>query len=104
MGHIWALNRNKEYWGPDADEFKPERWLDGSAPKHPAAFASFSPGRRNCIGKSFAMAMLKITLTHVIRGFHITADDKKLELEFVVLLKPVAGHLMTLRLRQDHNN
>ncbi|XP_039760527.1 cytochrome P450 4C1-like isoform X2 [Pararge aegeria] len=49
MGHIWALNRNKEYWGPDADEFKPERWLDGSAPKHPAAFASFSPGRRNCI-------------------------------------------------------
>lgn len=25
---IWAINKSKELWGPDADQFKPERWLD----------------------------------------------------------------------------
>ncbi|XP_045780378.1 cytochrome P450 4V2-like isoform X1 [Maniola jurtina] len=101
MGHIWALNRNKEYWGPDADEFRPERWLDDVVPTHPAAFATFSPGRRNCIGKSYVMTLMKITLAHVIRKFHITADDSKLELEFVILLKPAAGHSIQLELRSD---
>ena len=26
---IRACNRNKALWGDDADEFKPERWLQG---------------------------------------------------------------------------
>ncbi|TLD20332.1 hypothetical protein PspLS_08493 [Pyricularia sp. CBS 133598] len=25
---IWAINKSKELWGPDADQFRPERWLD----------------------------------------------------------------------------
>ena len=50
--HIWSINRNKEYWGSDADEFKPERWLStDTIPSHKAAFATFSPGSRGCVGK-----------------------------------------------------
>lgn len=29
----WAINRSKRIWGPDAEEFKPERWLQGEFEK-----------------------------------------------------------------------
>lgn len=39
-------------WGADANEFKPERWLDPAfLPDKPNAFATFSLGKRNCLGK-----------------------------------------------------
>ncbi|VVC98990.1 unnamed protein product [Leptidea sinapis] len=37
-------------WGPDADQWIPERWLDPQRiPANPHAFAAFSYGKRNCI-------------------------------------------------------
>lgn len=30
---IYSANRNKAIWGEDADEWKPERWLDGKMPQ-----------------------------------------------------------------------
>ena len=30
---IPSSNRNKDIWGDDACEWKPERWLDGSLPE-----------------------------------------------------------------------
>lgn len=29
--NVYAMHRRKDYYGEDADEFKPERWLDNSA-------------------------------------------------------------------------
>nr|XP_037876493.1 cytochrome P450 86A1-like [Bombyx mori] len=48
---IYGLNRHP-VWGPDAHTFRPERWLElGGVPDDPNAFAGFSVGKRNCIGK-----------------------------------------------------
>ena len=30
---IYSSNRNKEIWGDDACEWKPERWLNGAIPE-----------------------------------------------------------------------
>lgn len=27
--NLWALHRRKDFFGEDAEEFRPERWLDG---------------------------------------------------------------------------
>ncbi|KAI5645178.1 cytochrome p450 domain-containing protein [Phthorimaea operculella] len=49
MVNIWAVHRNPEYWGADADEFRPERFLEPL--KHPAQYMPFSVGPRNCPGR-----------------------------------------------------
>ncbi|XP_041985219.1 cytochrome P450 4V2-like [Aricia agestis] len=98
--HIWSVNRNKQLWGADADEFIPERWLDPARiPSSPVAFGTFGPGRRYCIGKTYAMHMIKIVSAHILQSYRVTADISKLELEFVVLLKPVAGRSMRIERR-----
>ncbi|KAJ8715553.1 hypothetical protein PYW07_010035 [Mythimna separata] len=46
---LYAMNRHP-VWGADANEFKPERWLNpDTLPDHPNAYATFSIGKRNCI-------------------------------------------------------
>ncbi|CAH2236846.1 jg12307 [Pararge aegeria aegeria] len=46
---IFGVNRHP-MWGPDAEKFKPERWLGSTTPDCPTAIAGFGVGRRVCIG------------------------------------------------------
>jgi cytochrome P450 len=51
-----ATNHDKSLWGPDADQFDPERWMQPKQAKSGGAssnFASltFSAGSKNCIGQ-----------------------------------------------------
>lgn len=44
------LQRRKDIYGPDADEFKPERWASAKSLGH-WDYAPFSGGPRVCIGR-----------------------------------------------------
>ena len=46
LSNLWAVHHDKEYWGEDADEFKPERFLtdDGQDIKKWDHFIPFSIG------------------------------------------------------------
>ncbi|KAJ7599676.1 cytochrome P450 [Mycena floridula] len=70
---ILAINTFKRFWGPDAEEFKPERWIDSSEPaKDIQAYRhilTFSTGPRECLGKNFAMTELKIVISVLIRNY-----------------------------------
>jgi len=48
---FYLMQRSKALWGPDAEEFKPERWLDQEVQKkvaaNPAIFTPFASGPRN---------------------------------------------------------
>lgn len=55
----WATNANKDFWGEDAADFNPDRWLgEGKANTGGIdsnyAFLTFLHGPRSCIGQSFA--------------------------------------------------
>ncbi|KAF9793781.1 hypothetical protein SFRURICE_013193 [Spodoptera frugiperda] len=68
--NIWALHRNPRYWGDDAEQFRPERFLDTPL-QHPAAFMAFSHGPRNCAGYQYAMMSMKTVLSTVLRRFKL---------------------------------
>ncbi|KAI5464795.1 cytochrome P450 [Mariannaea sp. PMI_226] len=69
----WAMNRSHETWGPDADEFRPERWLtdDGAAvaQRTAAEFPVFNGGPRICLGKRMAELVAVQVLARLVGEF-----------------------------------
>ncbi|XP_006457595.1 hypothetical protein AGABI2DRAFT_123448 [Agaricus bisporus var. bisporus H97] len=74
---IGYMNTSTTFWGPDAREFKPERWLEEDALCNLRAkeiqghrhILTFSDGPRTCLGKTFALTEFKITLAVLIRHY-----------------------------------
>ncbi|XP_064074815.1 cytochrome P450 4C1-like [Vanessa tameamea] len=96
---IYGVHRHP-MWGPDAEKFKPERWLDpATLPKCPNAFAGFGLGKRSCIGKWYAIMSLKTSLAHLFRHYRLRGDHTKLEVKIDVMLKPVSGYHIAIERR-----
>ncbi|KAJ7926789.1 cytochrome P450, partial [Mycena leptocephala] len=71
---ILAVNTDKDIWGEDATEFKPERWenVPDSASAIPGVWANlltFFAGPHNCIGFRFSIVEMKALLFTLIRTF-----------------------------------
>ncbi|KAK4461333.1 cytochrome P450 [Cladorrhinum samala] len=66
-------HRDRTVYGEDADEFRPERWLDDRAKDIPAsAWRSFERGPRACIGQEFALIEIKAIIAQIIRRYDFT--------------------------------
>lgn len=79
---IFSLNHNKKYF-PEPLAFKPERWMAGEADakelaKAKEAFATFSCGPRNCVGKGLAMIEICLAVAAVIRDYDFRQADTEL--------------------------
>ncbi|KAI0720825.1 cytochrome P450 [Cerioporus squamosus] len=83
--NILGLNRDKEIWGPDAHEWKPERWLgqlpasvaDAHIPNVFANTMTFVAGPRSCIGYNMALTEMRIALAHLVLAFEFAPSDKE---------------------------
>ncbi|XP_062092275.1 cytochrome P450 714A1-like [Humulus lupulus] len=76
---IPTLHRDSDVWGPDANEFKPERFAEGVAQAcrlSPQAYIPFGLGPRLCLGKNFAMVELKVILSLIISRFSFSLSPK----------------------------
>jgi cytochrome P450 len=93
-----VVQHNPTIWGPDCDEFRPDRWdrLKGEA-ADPWAFATFSLGPRVCIGKAMTMLEFKIILVELVCRFDfegLVAGAKLSEIKLInpsPLLRPEGG-------------
>ncbi|POM65969.1 Hypothetical protein PHPALM_18242 [Phytophthora palmivora] len=69
----YAMGRMESVWGPDADEFKPERWIDSVTGRvnivSPFKFSAFYGGPHACLGMKFAMSEIKITLAALLSRY-----------------------------------
>jgi fatty acid omega-hydroxylase len=69
----YAQGRLPSVWGPDANVFRPERWIDpktNSLHQESAyKFSIFNAGPRACPGKQFAMMELKMVTSTLLSQF-----------------------------------
>ncbi|TKW36071.1 hypothetical protein SEVIR_2G416100v4 [Setaria viridis] len=97
---IATIHRDKEVWGEDADEFRPERFENGvtRAAKHPNALLSFSSGPRSCIGQNFAMIEAKAVVAMILQRFSLELSPKYVHAPMdVITLRPRHGLPMLLK-------
>ncbi|KAF9043341.1 cytochrome P450 [Panaeolus papilionaceus] len=83
MAGLLASNRNTEIWGPDAFEWKPERWLESlpetvSNAHLPGIYSNlmtFSAGGRSCIGFKFSQLEMKAVLAVLVSRFEFSLSQ-----------------------------
>lgn len=81
--NFFNIHRRKDIWGPDADEFNPDRFLsENVAKRHSHTFLPFSKGSRDCIGKNYAMLAIRTILVKFLRNFKVMTSIKYDELKF----------------------
>lgn len=79
----WAIHRNKEVFGEDAQTFRPERWLEASEEQvrlMEKSMLHFGAGNHLCLGKNISAREMYKLVPSLMRTF-------KVSLAVVVLLK-----------------
>lgn len=111
----WAINRNPSSWGPDADSFLPQRWIDTDpttgetrANNHGGATSNydiltFLHGPRSCIGQGFAKAELRCLVAALVGRFELelARPEEEVVPHGVVTTKPRDGMFLRLRPRGE---
>lgn len=97
---IPLLHQNPELWGPDAKEFKPERFANGiaGACKTPQAYMPFGFGARLCLGQNFAMVELKVILSLILSKFSFSLSPAyQHSPAFKLIIEPEHGVKLVLK-------
>ncbi|EDR04930.1 cytochrome P450 [Laccaria bicolor S238N-H82] len=70
---VFLMHRRKDLWGPDADVFDPDRFLDDRVRKYitpnPFIFLPFNAGPRICLGQQFAYHETSFFLIRLLQQF-----------------------------------
>lgn len=74
---VVQIHRSKKYWGEDANEFNPLRFINGisKATEYPHAMLAFGMGPRVCIGQNFAMLATKTAITLMLQKFSFSLSS-----------------------------
>ncbi|KAJ7020856.1 cytochrome P450 [Mycena alexandri] len=106
IGNTWAIFNDESIYGPNTDEFIPERWLTKEGIINTTmrdSTAAFGFGRRICPGRDMAQWSLWITAASILATFTISKslDEKGIPIEpsgeFTSgLLWYVVSHLFTV--------
>ncbi|XP_055632662.1 probable cytochrome P450 313a4 [Toxorhynchites rutilus septentrionalis] len=103
MMNFYSLHRRKELWGPFADHFDPEHFLEDAAmqTRHPYAYLPFSGGPRGCIGYRYAMMSLKLALALILKNFRLTTEIKydQIQYQYQISLNLALPHTVSLKRR-----
>ena len=77
----WAMGRSKPIWGDDADNFRPERWLDASSQqlitKSAFEFPVFNGGPRACLGRKMAELMAVYVIASLVWEYEFSELTEK---------------------------
>ncbi|KZP14082.1 cytochrome P450 [Athelia psychrophila] len=103
---IKVINTWKVLWGQDADEFKPERWLN--LPKeYNSTFSvlSFIAGPHACIGKTMSIVEMKAVTAALVKNFVFEPayEGQVPKPTAAITMKPADGMPLRVRMVQSKN-
>lgn len=101
---IYTMHHDSDIWGSNAQDYVPERWMDGSpesAGRPQNAFLPFGDGPRKCPAYRFAIEEAKIILFHLYRKFTFQLEPGQvpLQLRHTITLSPKDGIRVTVHPR-----
>jgi cytochrome P450 len=93
----YVIHRDERFW-PDAETFRPERWLDEAPGRPKFSYFPFGGGGRVCIGESFAWAEGVLMLAVMAQRWRLEpVPGHPIEINPTVTLRPKHGLKMTVR-------
>ncbi|WYZ38108.1 hypothetical protein EsH8_III_000022 [Colletotrichum jinshuiense] len=84
----YTMHHSKEIWGPDAEEFRPERW-ESLTPRQKNAFIPFSYGPRACVGRNVAEMEMKLIVATWARRYRVELRQDYMDTREGFLRKPL---------------
>lgn len=66
--NIYAMHRRTDFYGPDAEEFRPERWEDGRLQPR-WEYLPFNGGPRICVGQRYALTEVGYVLVRMAQEY-----------------------------------
>ncbi len=92
---VYTMHRRRDFYGEDAEEFRPERWLDDPATGRKGLrpgweYLPFNGGARICLGQQFALTEASYTTVRLCQAFSgIESRDPEVWKESLTLSKSV---------------
>ena len=71
----WVLHRDKDIFGDDADEYRPERWFERDSKLMDRHMYQFGGGSHLCIGKNLALLEINMTIPQLLRKYNFDLVD-----------------------------
>ena len=68
--NVYVMHRRPGLYGPDAEEFRPERWEDGKLQPR-WGYLPFNGGPRICIGQRYALTEVSYVLVRMAQEFRV---------------------------------
>ncbi|KAL8371179.1 hypothetical protein RB595_001158 [Gaeumannomyces hyphopodioides] len=96
----FVMHRRPEHFGPDADEFRPERW-EHARPGW--EFLPFNGGPRVCPGQKFANTEASYTIARLARAFKAVRNLDPTEWREQLTLSLTLNNGVQVRLEPDDN-
>ncbi|KAK8240055.1 cytochrome P450 [Phyllosticta capitalensis] len=105
---LFKAQRDPAVWGEDAEEWRPERMMDGEferiTKEFPNSWKPFGNGMRGCIGRPFAWQEAMLVVAMLMQNFNFQLDDPQYNLKFkqTLTIKP-KDFMMRATLRHGLN-
>jgi cytochrome P450 len=97
----YVTQRMPEYWGEDADRFRPERWFE--AEPAPFTFIPFGGAYRKCIGFALALTELQVAVVRLLqrRALRLVEPERVVRGTGLSSTRPDGGVLVEVEQRRD---
>lgn len=83
----YVNSRKKNLYGPDADDFRPERWESDELTNIGWAYFPFNGGPRACLGQDFALMEVSYTIVRLLQACPLISFPEGEKVEIVGMEK-----------------